>query len=79
MEYQSICMELSLHSLKYSPSMLALCWHGTPAYYGFYDAGIFDASLPAIVARFIVPHEFMKIQKSFSTLQEPWTMLKLVW
>ena len=26
--------------------MLAFCWHSTPAYYAFYDAGIFDAGLP---------------------------------
>ena len=30
-----------LHSLKYPPNMLALCWNSTPAYY----AGIFDTRL----------------------------------
>ena len=25
--------------------MLALCWHSTPAYYAFFDAGILDSGL----------------------------------
>ena len=36
---------IKLHSLKYPPNMLVLCWHSTPAYYAFYYAGIFDAGL----------------------------------
>ena len=36
------------HSLKYPPNMLALCWHGTPAYHAFYYASISDARLPTV-------------------------------
>ena len=37
---------IKLHSLKYPPNVLALCWHNTPAYYAFYCANIiFDAGL----------------------------------
>ena len=44
-EYQYNNHGIKLHSLKYSFNMLALCWHGTPAYYAFYCVGIFDAAL----------------------------------
>ena len=37
---------IKLNNLKYSPNMLALCWHSTPAYYAFYYVGIFDGGGP---------------------------------
>ena len=54
-EYQSkvqfaVSIDCSIREshLKYPPNMLALCWHGTPPYYAFYYAGIFDAGLRRI-------------------------------
>ena len=34
-EYQSIFMEIKLHSLKYPPNMSALCWHSTLTHSAF--------------------------------------------
>ena len=43
---------IKLHSLKYPPNMLALCWHSTPAYHAFYYVGIFVAGL---AVRLVLP------------------------
>ena len=37
--------EIELHSLKYSPNILAIYWHNAPTYYAFNYTCMFDAGL----------------------------------